>query len=215
MIGHGVLFTEVTLTVLEVYFVTDSRLPIKSSTEQNLLCLSFRARTVRGHAPSTLKRKANKQEKTAFFLLRMLLNAMLSFNKHFIYILEDQIHLLEVTERQKKLIKTYLKEILLSKRRVCDLASLARKFCERTSQSTLCFVDGQIGSRRECASRHTFATVSSVNTQAQERHPYWGGTILISQRACAHGHAARSRDYIRMGGCLFTQSDAVTPQSVM
>ena len=43
MIGHGVLFTEETLTVPEVYFVTDSRLQsIKSSTEQNLPCLSFR-----------------------------------------------------------------------------------------------------------------------------------------------------------------------------
>ena len=88
MIGHGVLFTEKTLTVSEVHFVTDSRLlPIKSSTEQNLLCLSFRrtcARTVRGHAPSTLTRKkifANKQNQTAFFFLRMLLKGAFRLHK--------------------------------------------------------------------------------------------------------------------------------------
>ena len=88
MIGHGVLFTEEILRVLEVYFITDSRLlPIKSSTKQNLLYLSFRrtcARTVRGHAPSTLTRKrifANKQDKTALFFFRMFLKDVLGLHK--------------------------------------------------------------------------------------------------------------------------------------
>ena len=80
----GVLFTEET----EIYFATDSRLlPIKSSTEQSLLCLSFRrtcARTVRGHAPSTFTRKeifANKQNQIAFFFFRMLLKGAFGLHK--------------------------------------------------------------------------------------------------------------------------------------
>ena len=73
MIGHGVLFTEETLTVAKI--------------RTHVYCLSFCktcARTVRGHAPYSSTRKrifANKQSKTVFFFFRTLLKDVFGLHK--------------------------------------------------------------------------------------------------------------------------------------
>ena len=48
----------------------------------------------------------------------------------------------------------------MSKRRVRDFALFGHKFCKKDRQSRHCSADRYIGSRRECVTKYTSATVS-------------------------------------------------------
>ena len=90
MIGHGVLFTEETLTVAEIYFVTDSRLlPIKSSTEENPVLLQDDIQLLMARCPVLvfdrlqLRSSNNLRRSTrCIYLLRLSLNDCASKSEH-------------------------------------------------------------------------------------------------------------------------------------